>query len=79
MRKLVLIVLAAACGPTMATDVCREYVACARKLGGSAATAVEQSYGENGGCYVGGARDACNDACRVALDSVKQAYPDAGC
>ncbi len=71
--------LVTACGPTGPNDVCKEYVACAKRIGGSAAMAVEQSYGENSGCFVGGATDACNEACSVALDSVKAAYPDAGC
>lgn len=76
---LAVTVVAVACGGSSQPQECKDYVACAKKIGGSAATGVEEGYGEKGTCFVGGATDACKNACSAGLSGLKTGYPDAGC
>ena len=73
-------VLAVACGGGGQPESCKNYVACANKIGANAgATSIEAAYGANGTCFVGGATTACGDACTAGLNSLKTSFADAGC
>lgn len=80
MRKLLLLVLLTACGPTGPTDECKAYVGC-YELMGTANQDLRDTYGEEGTCWQEGTATAqtCTTVCKKGLESLKKAYPNAGC
>jgi hypothetical protein len=74
-------VIAVACGGGGGQpESCKNYVACAKKIGANASPdTIEAAYGSSGTCFVGGATTACGDACTSGLNGLKTAYADAGC
>ncbi len=76
---LAVTVVAVACGGGGQPQECKDYVACATKIGGTVKDSAETGYGEKGTCFVGGQTQVCADACKSALSGLKTGYPDAGC
>lgn len=62
------------------TEECAAYVACYEKTGGTPGS-LDSSYGRNGTCWTTSeaATQACTAACASAIQSLRSAYPDAGC
>lgn len=74
-------VIAVACGGGGGQpEACKNYVACAKKIGANASPdTIEAAYGASGTCFVGGAGDVCKTNCESGLSGLKTAYADAGC
>ena len=77
---LAVTVVAVACGGGGQPQECKDYVACAEKIGSAAGPeSIKTVYGPSGTCFTGGASTVCTDNCKTGLSGLKTAYPDAGC
>jgi len=73
-----LVLATVACGATISQSAdCRKYVTCFEATGGAKGW-LDNTYGANGNCWGGNqaTADACNAACKAALDNLHIAYPD---
>lgn len=62
------------------SEECAAYVACYEMTGGTPGS-LDSSYGRNGTCWIINdvASQSCTAACKSAIQSLRSAYPDAGC
>ena len=60
------------------SQVCRDYITCYEKVGGTGPTI--DTYGPNGSCWrMPATAQSCTAACTSTLGMLKAAYPNAGC
>lgn len=82
LTSLAAITFAAGCSPPLdySPAVCSRYVACFEMTGGTKGS-LDTTYGPMGSCWTttDAAAEACEVACKTALPSLREEYPDAGC
>ena len=68
------------CGDFGQSKACALYVACYEATGGTPGS-LDSSYGKQGTCwqFSSSVSQSCTAACRSAIDSLRSAFPDAGC
>lgn len=68
------------CGDYGQSKACALYVACYEATGGTVG-ALDSSYGKRGTCWTSStaASQSCTAACTTAIESLRAAFPSAGC